>query len=143
VGFWVFCTIFISFYEASILGFKSGIGGEHYSFLRNLSIGILVTVIGATLLGSLEVFYLSKLLRKKPFGMTLIIKTIIYLMFMIFFISLVMIYIYSGEINKSLVSSDVFKLYVDFLFSAKIAMSIIYWSLACLSALLYRIAFLI
>ena len=135
VGFWVFCTIFISFYEASILGFKSGIGGEHYSFLRNLLIGILVTVIGATLLGSLEVLYLGKLLRKKPFGMTLITKTIIYLMFMIFFISMVIIYIYSAEINRPLFSGDVFKLYVDFLFSANIVMSIIYWSIACLSAL--------
>ena len=135
VGFWVFCTIFISFYEASIFGFKSGIGGEHYSFLSNLTIGVLVTVIGATLLGSLEVLYLGKLLRKKPFGMTLLIKTIIYLMFMIFFISTVILYIYSAEINKPLFSGDVFKLYVDFLFSAKIVMRIIYWSMACLSAL--------
>ena len=135
IGFWVFCAIFIMCYEASVLGFKSEIGGEHYNFLRNLIIGILVCIVGATLLASLEVLYLGKLLRKKPFGLTLCIKTIIYLMFMIFFISMVILYIYSGEINKPLFSGDVFKLYVDFLFSANIIMSIIYWSIACLSAL--------
>lgn len=135
VGFWVFCAIFILCYEASVLGFKSGIGGEHYSFLRNLIIGILVCVIGATLLASLEVLYLGKLLRKKPFGMTLFIKTIIYLMFMIFFIFMVILYAYSAEINKPLLSTDVLKLYVDFLFSPRIVMTFIYWGIACMSAL--------
>ena len=135
VGFLVFCAIFISFYEASILGFKSEIGGEHYSFLHNLIIAILATAIGAALLGSLEVLYLGKLLRKKPFGMTLLIKTIIYLMFMIFFISIAMLYIYSTDINKSLFSGEVFQLYVNFLFSANVLMKLVYWSIACLSAL--------
>lgn len=135
VGFWVFCAIFIICYEASVLGFKSEIGGEHYSFLRNLIIGILVCIIGATLLASLEVLYLGNLLRKKPFGVTLLTKTIVYLMFMIFFISMVMLYVYSAEINKPLLSTDVLKLYVDFIFSARIVMTIFYWAIACLSAL--------
>jgi hypothetical protein len=74
------------------LGFKSEIEGAHYSFLRNLIAVILTCVIGATLLGSLEVLYLGKLLRKKPFGITLLIKTAIYLMFMLFFISIVTLY---------------------------------------------------
>ena len=68
VCFWLFCAIFITFYDASVLGFKSEIEGEHYSFLRNLIATIINCVIGATLLGSLEVLYLSKLFRKKPFG---------------------------------------------------------------------------
>ena len=59
VCFWVLCTIFIITYDASVLGFKSEIEGGHYSFLRSLIAGILVTVVGATLLGSLEVLYLS------------------------------------------------------------------------------------
>jgi len=135
ICFWIFCTIFITFYDASVLGFKSEIEGEHYSFLRSLIAGILTCVIGATLLGSLEVLYLSKLLRKKPFGITLLIKTTIYLMFMLFFISMATLYMYSYEINKPLLSGDVLKLYVDFLFSARVVMIIIYWSIACMSAL--------
>ena len=135
ICFWIFCAIFLTFYDASVLGFKSEIEGEHYSFLRNLIATIINCVIGATLLGSLEVLYLSKLLRKKPFGATLLIKTTIYLMFMLFFISLGEIYIISSEINKHMLSGDVLKLYVDFLFSSRVVMNIIYWSIACMSAL--------
>ena len=135
ICFWLFCAIFITFYDASVLGFKSEIEGEHYSFLRNLIFGIINCIIGATLLGSLEVMYLSKLLRKKPFGITLLIKTAIYLMFMLFFISVAILYMYSSEINKPLLSGDVLKLYVDFLISTKVVMRIIYWSIACMSAL--------
>jgi adenylate cyclase len=135
ICFWGFCGIFIAFYDASVLGFKSAIEGEHYSFLYNLIAVILTCVIGATLLGSLEVLFLSKLLRKKPFGITLITKTIIYLMFMLFFISIAMLTIYSSETNKPLLSGDVLKLYVDFLFSSRVLMVINYWSIACMSAL--------
>ena len=111
ICFCFFCNIFITFYDASVCGFKSEIEGEHYSFLRNLIAGILNCVIGATLLGSLEVLYLSKLLRKKPFGITLLIKTATYLMFMLFFISTGTLYTYSSEINQPLLSGDVLKLY--------------------------------
>jgi adenylate cyclase len=135
VCFWIFCAIFITFYDASVLGFESEIEGEHYSFIRSLIAGILACVIGATLLGSLEVLYLGKLLRKKPFGITLLIKTTIYLMFMLFFISMVTLYMYSSEINKPLLSGDVLRLYVDFLFSTRVVMTIIYWGIACMSAL--------
>jgi adenylate cyclase len=135
ICFWVFCAIFITFYDASVLDFKSEIEGEHYSFLRNLIVTIINCVIGATLLGSLEVSYLSKLLRKKPFGITLLIKTTIYLMFMLFFISMVTLYMYSSEINKPLLSGDVLRLYIDYLFSTRVVMTIIYWSIACMSAL--------
>ncbi len=135
ICFWLFCAIFITFYDASVLGFKSEIEGEHYSFLRNLIITIINCIIGATLLGSLEVLYLSKLFRKKPFGITLLIKTTIYLMFMLFFISMGTLFLYSSEINKPLLSGDVLKLYVDFLFGTKMVMRIIYWGIACMSAL--------
>ena len=135
ICFWLFCAIFITFYDASVLGFKSEIEGEHYNFLHNLIATIINCVIGATLLGSLEVLYLSKLLRKKPFGITLLIKTTIYLMFMLFFISMGTLYMYSSEINKPLLSKEVLKLYVYFLFSARIVMAFIYWGIACMSAL--------
>jgi adenylate cyclase len=135
ICFWVFCAIFIITYEASVLGFKSEIEGGQYSFLRVLIAGILICVVGATLLGSLEVLYLSQLLRKQPFGMTLLIKTTIYLMFMIFFISMVVLYTTGSEINKPMFSGDVIKLYIDYLFSVRIVMTIVYWSIACMAAL--------
>ena len=49
ICFWLFCAIFMTFYDASVLGFKSEIEGEHYSFLSILIAGSLNCVIGGTL----------------------------------------------------------------------------------------------
>ena len=54
---------------------------------------------------------------------------------MLFFISIGTLFLYSSEINKPLLSGDVLKLYIIFLFSAKMVMEITYWGIACMSAL--------
>jgi hypothetical protein len=76
--FWVCAVIFIIFYEATLLGFKSEYEGDYYSFSRILIAGILVTIMGAAVLGSLEVLFFSRLLRKQPLGLTITIKTSFY-----------------------------------------------------------------
>jgi len=135
VCFWIFCGVFITFYDASVIGFKSEIEGGGYSLLHNLFSSMLICAIGGILLGTLEVSYLGNLLRKKPFGITMLLKTVIYLMFMLFFISIYVLYTYSSEFNKPMLSGDVLKLYVGFIFSVRIVMTLIYWGIACMSAL--------
>ena len=135
ICFWVCCAIFITFYDGSVIGFKSEIDGEHYNFFRTLIVNILNCIIGASLLGSLEVLYLSKILRKKPLGIALLIKTAVYLMFMLFFISMGEIYLYSFEINKAIFSKDVLNLYFTSLFNARILMALVFWGIACIFAL--------
>jgi len=135
VCFWEFCAIFIVFYDASVLGFMSAIEGGHYSFYRTLMIDIINCFIGASLLGSLEVLYLSKLLRKKPFGKSLLIKTAFYIMFMLFFISIGQLYLSSSEINQPIFSKQVLDLYVEFLTNTRGVMTISYWSVSCILAL--------
>jgi adenylate cyclase len=135
ICFWVACSIFIVFYDAAILGFKSEVEGEHYSFLRVLVSAVLVTIVGATLLGTLEVFLLNKMLRRKPFGMTLILKTIVYLMFILIFLTTAILYNYSSEIGKPIFSIDVFDLYLEVFLSARVVMQIVYWGIACMLAL--------
>lgn len=135
VFFWTSCAIFITIYDSSILDFKSEIGGSNYSFLRLLLSSVIVTVLGAFLLGSLEVLILSKVLRKKPFGATLIIKTLVYLIFIIFFVSLNIIYLYASEIDKPLLSIDVLKHFFNFITSSRVVMMIFYWAIACILAL--------
>ena len=135
ICFWNLCVIFITFYDASVLDFKSEIKGEHYSFLHTLLANIINCIIGATALGSIEVLYLSKVFRKSPFGMALFSKTMIYLVFMLFFISIGTIYIYSSEINKPMFNGDVLNLYFTFLFSHRMVMTILYWGIACMLAL--------
>ena len=64
ICFWICCTLFIVFYEAAALGFKSEIEGGEYSFFRVVIAAVLMTLVGALILGSIDVLYLSKLLRK-------------------------------------------------------------------------------
>jgi len=134
VCFFVCCSIFIVFYEASISGFESSIGGKHYSFLRILISIVFVTIIGASLMGSLVVLYLDKLLRKKPFGLTLLIKTIVFLIFIFIFTSFAIIYSYSSDLGKSVLHKNVINEYIEYLSSATFVMSIVYWGVAILFA---------
>jgi len=135
ICFWVLCGIFITFYEASVLGFTSEIDGENYSFFRALLSVIISCFIGASILGSLEVLLLGKLLRKKPLGITLLIKTSIYIMFILFFTSLAILYIYSYEIAQPMFNKEVLHIYATIFLSARVVMIIVYWGLACMLAL--------
>ena len=100
ICFWECCAIFIVYYDASVLDFKSEIEGEHYNFVMILISAFITCLIGATILGSLEVLFLGKLLRKKALGISLIIKTTIYIIFIIFFTSIVTLYLFGYEIEK-------------------------------------------
>ena len=135
VCFWIACAVFIITYDAAVLDFQSEIEGGDYDFFRVLLTGIASCFVGASLLGSLEVLYLGRLLRKLPFGSTLLVKTIIYLIFMLFFISVVATLTISFEINQPLFSRAVMLAYADYLFSPRIVMTLLYWSLACMAAL--------
>jgi len=107
ISFWLFCTFFIVFYEAAVLDFNSEIEGGEYSFSLVLVTAALACIVGASLLGSIDVLYLSKLLRKKPFGFSILIRTFLYLMFILFFTSISRIYIVSSEINQPMFSKEV------------------------------------
>jgi adenylate cyclase len=133
--FWVCCAIFIVFYDASILDFKSEIEGGQYNFFSVLIYSVLVTIIGASILGSLEVLIFSRLLRKKPLGIALIIKTIIYLIFILFFVSIARIYLASEEMGKPILSADVISQHLLFLSSTRVIMTTAYWAIACMLAL--------
>lgn len=135
ICFWIACTIFIVFYDAAALNFKSEIKGEHYNFIRVLISAVLVTIVGASILGTLEVFVLANLLRKKPFGISLLLKTIIYLSFILIFSSIVVMYNYSAEIDKSLFHQDSLNHYADYLTRPRVLMAICYWSIVCFLAL--------
>ena len=135
VCFWELCTIFIAFYDASVTGFRSEIAGQFYSFPRVLMTSILTCLVGAALLASLEVLVLGKLLRKKPLGVSLIIKTSVYLIFILFFTSFVTLYLYGAEISKPMYSKEVFQHYISTFLQARVIMMIVYWGIACILAI--------
>lgn len=135
ICFWELCAIFITYYDASVLGFKSEIDGGHFNFLTILIIVVVVCFIGASILGSLEVLVLGKIFRKKPLGISLLIKTTIYIIFILFFSSIAMLYIYSSEIARPMFSKDVFDLFVTTYLSARVFSTMIFWGIACMLAL--------
>jgi adenylate cyclase len=127
--------MFITYYDASVLGFKSEIKGEYYNFWLTLITNFINCFIGASILGSLEVLLLGKLLRKKPLGISLLTKTIIYITFILFFTSAGTFYLYSYEIAKPMFSSEVIQLYFSYYLSARVFSVIIFWGVACMFAL--------
>ncbi len=135
ICFWECCVIYITYYDAAVLGFESEIAGEHYSFWLTLVTNIVNCFIGSLILGSLEVLVLSKLLRKKPLGISLLIKTTIYILFILFFTSLGTLYLYSFEIAKPMFSNEVVQYYFNFYLSDRVFSVIIFWGTACILAL--------
>jgi len=129
--FLVFSTIFIVFYEAILMGFQSEIGGENYNFLRVLVSAIVAAIIGASILGSIDVVFLSKILRKSSFGLTLAIKTVVYVTLIIIFVSIVRMYLAAVEFHSTMFSQEVIEYHLDFLFSPRIIITIIYWGMSC------------
>jgi len=135
ICFWIICTLFIVFYEAAVLGFKSEIEGGEYSFVRIMIIAVLNCLVGASILASIDVLYLGKLLRKKPFGISILIRTFLYLLFILFFTSISRIYIVSSEINQPMFSKEVLGEFINYLFSARVLSTILFWGIACMAAL--------
>jgi adenylate cyclase len=129
--FWVCASIFIVFYEATLQGFQSDYKGDYYNFTRILVAAIVVTFIGASLLGSLEVLFFGKLLRKKPLGFALIIKSVVYIIFILIFVSIARMYLVSAELGKPIFCADVLDLHFEFLLSEKMLMTVIFWGIVC------------
>jgi adenylate cyclase len=92
---------------------------------------ILVTIAGASILGSLEVLFFAKLLRKKPLGIALIIKTVVYIIFILIFVSIARIYLGSAELGQSIFSAGVIDQHFEFLFSGRVVMTVIFWGIVC------------
>ena len=135
ISFWVLCAIFITSYDASVFGFRSEVGGEHYNFFRTLTSSIVACIIGGFILGLLEVFFFTKLLRKKPLGINLLIKTTVYLVLIYIFTSLVVLYLYGYEVGQPMFSSVVFNYYVAVYLSRRMFMMIAFWGITCMLAL--------
>ncbi len=135
ICFWEISVLFSTFYDASILGFRSEVNGIYYSFFRNIVVNSLVCLVGASLLGSLEILVLDRLFRKKPFGFSLFLKVAIYMVFIVFFTSFGALYLYASEIASSMFSAEVFQLYREHYLSARVFSFLLYWGFSCMFAL--------
>ena len=72
---------------------------------------MIAVIVGGVFIASIEVFYFSKLLRKKPFGISMIIKTAFYMVNIIFFTSMAALIGNSLKYEKSIFHEDIIQLY--------------------------------
>ena len=96
---WVFAGIFFTIIEyllvhpaaeiKNIQHLTSVVHISTYDFGRSISTTILAAIIAALSLGAFEMFYFQELFRKKSFGYTVFIKSLIYSFAMVFLLSLI------------------------------------------------------
>jgi adenylate cyclase len=135
VTFWVLSSVFIAFYDASVEAFEAGERGLHAGFSRELLTVVLITSAGAAAVASGEVLFLSRLLRKRPYGITLLAKTTFFLCCIFVFTSAAMILIYSQEQANPVYHREVLGRYVEYLSHPRSVMTFAFWGFSVLVAL--------
>jgi len=138
VSFWVFVALFFIFYDWGIL-FDPGILDnsqiKDFDLSSILISSMIVTIVGGIFIASIEVFYFSKLLRKKPFGISLLIKTAFYMTNIIFFTSLGIFIDNSLKYEKSFFHEDIIQMYLSYLFSPRLLSIWLFWGFTVILAL--------
>ena len=138
VTYWIASVIFYLFLEMAIEKYVTSfynIDNYNYNFVRVLIIGLSVTIVGASALACFEVLYFSKVLRKRPLGIVLLIKTVFYLFGIFILTSLATLISLSFILDKSLFHPEVFNKFILYLTGTKIWARMIYWSFSVMSAL--------
>lgn len=138
VCYWVLAAIFFVFFEGTLINYHSlstNIFGLPYSLTRSLVISVVITIIGGAAIGTFEVLYFSKLLRKQPLGITLIKKTSFYLLNIFVFTSIAVIISASIGLGNPLFDNKVIALYLNHLKSQGLVLIMVYWSIAVMTGL--------
>jgi len=139
VTYWVIAAAFIISFEGIALGFKPAADlvteGMNYNFPILLITGIFFTFFVGSLMAVFEVLYLSNVLRKKPLGIALFVKTLFYLTNIFFWSSLVTLIFYSYSLDKSLFDAPVLELFYKYLSSPRVFMNMAWWGFTILMSL--------
>ena len=131
--YWTLAGFFYVCFEATII-FIYGPIGRPYNFLMNLIVAS-GTIIPATIIGSFEILYFNKLLRRKPFGISLLIKTSFYLISIFIFSSIAVLIVDSSALDKSILHPEVIDLFIYYLQSPGLIMMLVYWGLIVMSGI--------
>jgi adenylate cyclase len=109
--------------------------GIEYNLERSLIVSVIVIIISGTAIASFEILYFNKLLRRQPFGKTLIVKTSFYLLNIFMFTSIAILIIASIGLDKPLFHQAVIDAYKSYLGNRNFLLLMIYWGLAVMSGL--------
>ncbi len=138
VSFWLCCDLFYVYIEGTLIGFNSTVywpTGEPYNFRLSLFTSMGIVLVGGAILAAFEVLYFDRVMRRKPFGVTLLLKTIFYICSIFFFVTLAILLLTCFQLNKPIFSAEVLDGLLIFLTSPVLFLHLIYWSLAVTMAL--------
>ena len=139
VSFWIFVTVFSVFYDWTIYNhderIMSSSGIPAYDLSSAIISTVLATIVGGIFIASIEVFYFSKLLRKVPFGLSLLIKSVFYFLNIMFFTSAAIILGSSMQYDKPLFHPDIIDEYLSILSSPRLLSIWMLWGFTVIIAL--------
>ncbi len=134
----MFAAVFSVLHEGSILelySISTSNLARPYDFVLSLIVALSVSLIGALIIGSFEVLYFNRILRKRPFGTSLLVKTTFYILNIFILTSIYIIIRSSQNFDVSILHLKVFQNYLEYLFSSRFLMVMIYWYIAVIFAL--------
>ncbi len=135
VGFWMACATFIVFYEGAVLQ-NTAIETQTPYRLSSVLMAVLpVTLIGSLLVASCDVLILGRLLRRRPYGTVLLVKTAFYLGCITVFTSLAVLLVDSRQLARPILSSEVLESYAQYVSSPQVLMTYLWWGICVLSGL--------
>jgi adenylate cyclase len=134
VSYWTLAAVFYVSFEGAIIDSYCLIG-RPFDFSINLVVAIIGTIFPSTAIASFEILYFNKLLRRKPFGISLLIKTSFYLISIFIFSSIAAISSFSLNLSKSIFQTEVIDSFIRYLNSPELIMMMVFWSLAVMSGI--------
>jgi len=136
--FWVCAAVFIVLYDSVVLITDvERLTGTVISvdILANLGIVVVVTILAGGAIAACEVLYLNNLLRRRPLGLALLLKTAFYVTNICIFTTLAILFIAADQLDQGLLHETSLRLVAKYMLGLRGVMTIAYWSIAVMSAL--------
>jgi len=134
VGYWTLAAVFYVSFEAAIIDGRS-LSGRPFDYSISLTVAVIGTIFPSAAIASFEILYFNKLLRRRPFGFTLIFKTGFYLISIFIISSIAILTSFSLILEKSLFHKEVIDSFVAYLKSPGLIMMMVFWGLAVMSGI--------
>jgi len=134
VSYWTLAAIFYVCFKAAVLDGVS-LTERPFDFSISLVVAILGTIFPSTAIASFEILYFNKLLRRKPLGISIIIKTSFYLISIFIVSSIALISSYSLILAKSIFHTEIVESFVRYLNSPDLIMMMIFWGAIVMSGI--------
>lgn len=122
-----------------MFGYISSITGVSlpYSLASSLLYSFIAASLGGFIFGGMEVFYLRNLLRKKPFGIVLLTKSIIYMgmLLIVYFVSISLYF--KNEYQASVLNRDVLMQSYGFMTQSYVLLELLFWGVIMIGTFVY------